>query len=170
MNQMSTYVPYFLLYVTHVLPSSQMCLHIACNYIHGHYTYCYYIITMIIIIIPKNLGSYYDLCVCSLEPQIKQSTNELGQLLSKVKGAGQVSLSQPSQRNIIQDESDKILRPLMDFLDNQLTVFAQMCEKTVLKRLLKELWKIVMHTLEKMVVLPPLTDPRQVCCGDKLLL
>jgi protein unc-13 len=97
-----------------------------------------------------------------LEPQIKQSTNELGQLLSKVKGGGQVSLSQPSQRNIIQEESDKILRPLMDFLDNQLTVFAQMCEKTVLKRLLKELWKIVMHTLEKMVVLPPLTDPRQV--------
>ena len=57
-----------------------------------------------------------SLSLLSLEPQIKQSTNELGTLLSKVKGAGQVSLNQPSQRNIIQDESDMILRPLMDFL------------------------------------------------------
>ena len=41
-------------------------------------------------------------------------------------------------------------------------VCRQVCEKTVMKRLLKDLWRIVMHALEKMVVLPPLTDPRQV--------
>ncbi|XP_064619092.1 protein unc-13 homolog B-like isoform X2 [Lineus longissimus] len=98
----------------------------------------------------------------SLEPQIQQSVQELANLLSKVKGAGQVSLSQPSQRNNIQQESDMILRPLMDLLDGSLSMFAQVCEKTVLKRLLKELWKIVMHTMEKTVVLPPLSDPRQL--------
>ncbi|KAL8606645.1 hypothetical protein ACOMHN_025744 [Nucella lapillus] len=98
----------------------------------------------------------------SLEPQIQQSMLELGHLLSKVKGAGQVSLSQPSQRSNIQQESDMVLRPLMDLLDGSLSMFAQVCEKTVLKRLLKELWKIVMHTMEKTVVLPPLSDPRQL--------
>ncbi|KAK6188178.1 hypothetical protein SNE40_004414 [Patella caerulea] len=98
----------------------------------------------------------------SLEPQIQQSMNELGQLLCKVKRAGQVSLSQPSQRTTIQQESDMVLRPLMDLLDGSLSMFAQVCEKTVLKRLLKELWRIVMHTMEKTVVLPPLSDPRQL--------
>lgn len=55
----------------------------------------------------------------SLEPQIQQSIQELGKLLSNVKGAGQVSLSQPSQRSNIQAESDMILRPLMDLLDGR---------------------------------------------------
>ncbi|XP_053405969.1 protein unc-13 homolog A-like isoform X6 [Mercenaria mercenaria] len=104
----------------------------------------------------------------SLEPQIQQSMQELGALLSKVKGAGQVSLSQPSQRTNIQQESDMVLRPLMDLLDGSLSMFAQVCEKTVLKRLLKELWRIVMYTMEKTVVLPPLSDPRQQS-SDKLL-
>ena len=55
----------------------------------------------------------------SLEPQIQQSMQELGALLSKVKGAGQVSLSQPSQRTNIQQESDMVLRPLIDLLDGR---------------------------------------------------
>lgn len=62
---------------------------------------------------------------------------ELGDLLQGIKGGGQVSLNQPSQKNLVAVEADHVLRPLMDLLDGSLSLFAQMCEKTVLKRLLK---------------------------------
>ena len=93
-----------------------------------------------------------------MENQITVSVRELGDLLLSIKGGGQVTLNQPAQRNAVAQEADEVLRPLMDLLDGSLTLYAQSCEKTVLKRLLKELWKIVMRILEKTVVLPPMTD------------
>lgn len=78
--------------------------------------------------------------------------NTLSSLLSKVKGGGQVKKEQVS------GEADMVLEPLMDLLDTQLANYAQRCEKTVLKKLLKELWKITISCMEKIVVLPPLTD------------
>lgn len=95
----------------------------------------------------------------SLEPRITVSVRELGDLLLSIKGGGQIN--QANQRNNIGNvsvEADEVLRPLMDLLDGSLSLYAQSCEKTVLKRLLKELWKIVMRILEKTVVLPPMTD------------
>ncbi|XP_020712290.2 protein unc-13 homolog B isoform X11 [Athalia rosae] len=94
----------------------------------------------------------------SLEPRITVSVRELGDLLLAIKGGGQVTLTQPAQRNAVAVEADDVLRPLMVLLDGSLSLYAQSCEKTVLKRLLKELWKIVMRILEKTVVLPPMTD------------
>ncbi|XP_037898645.1 uncharacterized protein LOC119643365 isoform X6 [Glossina fuscipes] len=99
----------------------------------------------------------------SLEPRITQSVRELGDLLLAIKGGTgpcqNVNTSnQVAQRNAVAVEADEVLRPLMDLLDGSLTLYAQSCEKTVLKRLLKELWKIVMRTLEKTIVLPPMTD------------
>ncbi|CAH2087016.1 unnamed protein product [Euphydryas editha] len=91
----------------------------------------------------------------SLETRITASVKELGELLQKVGGGAAVpGAPQPPAHH----EADEVLRPLMDILDGSLTMYAESCEKTVLKRLLKELWKIVMKILEKTVVLPPMTD------------
>lgn len=125
----------------------------------------------------QNLNSALDglasLFAVSLEPRITVSVRELGDLLLSVKGttgagaAGAISgaaqttsanTNQLIQSNAVAVEADEVLRPLMDLLDGSLTLYAQSCEKTVLKRLLKELWKIVMRTLERTIVLPPITD------------
>ncbi|KAL5288442.1 UNC13C.2 family protein [Megaselia abdita] len=106
----------------------------------------------------QNLNSSLDDLAClfavSLEPRITVSVKELGDLLLSVKNTN-VNVS---QANSVAVEADEVLRPLMDLLDGSLTLYAQSCEKTVLKRLLKELWKIVIRILEKTIVLPPMTD------------
>lgn len=95
----------------------------------------------------------------SLQPRIIQSVRELGDLLQNIKGSSNLNnANQAAQRNAVAVEADEVLRPLMDLLDGSLSLYAQSCEKTVLKRLLKELWKIVMRILEKTIVLPPMTD------------
>ena len=43
-------------------------------------------------------------------------------------------------------------------ISGSLSTYAQICDKSVLKRLLKELWKIVIRSLEKQIVLPPTTN------------
>ncbi|KAH8269790.1 hypothetical protein KR018_006617, partial [Drosophila ironensis] len=112
----------------------------------------------------QNLNSALDdlasQFAISLEPRITQSVRELGDMLISIKGgsANLTTANQAAQRNAVAVEADEVLRPLMDLLDGSLTLYAQSCEKTVLKRLLKELWKIVMRILEKTIVLPPMTD------------
>lgn len=54
-----------------------------------------------------------------MEQQVQASVQEMSKLMSQIKGSGQVSLSQPSQRNNIQQESDMVLRPLMDLLEGR---------------------------------------------------
>jgi hypothetical protein len=62
----------------------------------------------------------YAICIGSLEPRITESVRQLGDLLLSIKGGGQVTLNQPSQRNAVAAEADEVLRPLMDLLDGQL--------------------------------------------------
>ncbi|XP_040277136.1 protein unc-13 homolog B isoform X1 [Bufo bufo] len=89
----------------------------------------------------------------SFQFRIDECIKQMSEILGHVKGTGNVSL-----RNTVAQDADNVLRPLMDFLDGNLTLFATVCEKTVLKRVLKDLWRVVMNTMEKMIVLPPLTD------------
>lgn len=92
---------------------------------------------------------------------IKKSVTELGSLLSQVKGSvgssAQAIQALKSSPEVAAD-AIHILHPLMELLDGKLSQFSQMCEKTVFKRLLKELWKIVMVSLEKTIVLPPMNE------------
>ena len=62
----------------------------------------------------NELASFF---LSSLEPKITVSVKEVGDLLSHIKGGGQVSLTQPSQRNAVTTEADDSLKPLMDLLD-----------------------------------------------------
>ncbi|XP_022824905.1 protein unc-13 homolog A isoform X3 [Spodoptera litura] len=101
-----------------------------------------------------TLDDLASMFAISLETRITASVKELGELLQKVGGGAAPGQQQPP----VHHEADEVLRPLMDILDGSLTMYAESCEKTVLKRLLKELWKIVMKILEKTVVLPPMTD------------
>ncbi|XP_068190067.1 protein unc-13 homolog B-like isoform X2 [Antennarius striatus] len=85
----------------------------------------------------------------SFHSRIDDCMRQMATLLYQIKGP-----LNDSNKNQVEADSDNMLRPLMDFLDGKLTLFATVCEKTVLKRVLKELWRIVMSSLEKTIVLP----------------
>lgn len=103
-----------------------------------------------------ELSAMYAKC---LDPTIQQCSEEVSKLLQNVKGSGQLSTT---NQKITQAEADQVINPLIDVLHGILSQFAKLCDKTVLKRLLKELWKLVINNLEKIVVLPPVSDPRNI--------
>ncbi|XP_060764465.1 protein unc-13 homolog B [Neoarius graeffei] len=89
----------------------------------------------------------------TFQSRIDECTRQMASLLYQIKGPANAN-----SRNQVEADSDNVLRPLMDFLDGNLMLFASVCEKTVLKRVLKELWRIVMNSLEKTIVLPQGND------------
>ncbi|XP_053372448.1 protein unc-13 homolog B isoform X2 [Clarias gariepinus] len=89
----------------------------------------------------------------TFQSRIDECTRQMASLLYQIKGPANAN-----SRNQVEADSDNMLRPLMDFLDANLMLFASVCEKTVLKRVLKELWRIVMNSVEKTIVLPQGND------------
>jgi len=89
----------------------------------------------------------------SITPKIDFSVRKMSALLQQVKGGGQ---GQAISKSEVAAAADNILGPLMDLLDGSLSMYAENCDKSVLKRLLKQLWRIVMKSLERNIVLPPI--------------
>uniref|UniRef100_A0A8C4ZX00 Unc-13 homolog Ba (C. elegans) n=1 Tax=Gadus morhua TaxID=8049 RepID=A0A8C4ZX00_GADMO len=83
---------------------------------------------------------------------------QMAEILSQMKG-------QPNP-NTAEADADTMLRPLMEFLDATLSIFADVCEKAVLRRILKDLWKMVLSSLEKTIVLPQ-SDGTQLLTAAK---
>uniref|UniRef100_F1KQH3 Phorbol ester/diacylglycerol-binding protein unc-13 n=1 Tax=Ascaris suum TaxID=6253 RepID=F1KQH3_ASCSU len=98
-------------------------------------------------VLDKLAGQFAE----SLIPKIHEQMNTLGSILCKIKGP-------QLQKSQLVGEVDAVLEPLMELLEDKLQQYASECEKTVLKYLLKELWKITITSMEKIVVLPPLDN------------
>ncbi|XP_066913624.1 protein unc-13 homolog B-like [Clytia hemisphaerica] len=91
----------------------------------------------------KNLQQ--NLSQCLDDPSVFHAT--------RVKGANVVS---KQERQQMEKQASDVMDSLFMFMEDNFPTYAKYCEKPVLKRLLKELWKMVLNSLEKVVVLPPL--------------
>jgi protein unc-13 len=96
----------------------------------------------------------------SLDITLQKACDELSKLLQNVKGSqtAQGGQQATASQKHLQADADHVITPLIDVLHAMLSKFANLCDKTVLKRLLKELWKLVINDLEKIVILPPISD------------
>uniref|UniRef100_A0A8C1S8Q5 Unc-13 homolog Ba (C. elegans) n=1 Tax=Cyprinus carpio TaxID=7962 RepID=A0A8C1S8Q5_CYPCA len=89
----------------------------------------------------------------SFQARMNACVRQMAEILYQIKGP----LNQ-NTRNTAEADADNALRPLMEFLDTNLSIFADICDKTVLKRVLKDLWRTVLICMEKTIVLPQSSD------------
>lgn len=71
-------------------------------------------------------------------------------ILGQVWGIGNVFLD---VRVLVIQDVDSMFWFFMDFLDGNFIFFVIVCEKMVLKCVLKEFWCVVMNIMERMIVL-----------------
>uniref|UniRef100_A0A8C7WGR0 Unc-13 homolog B n=1 Tax=Oncorhynchus mykiss TaxID=8022 RepID=A0A8C7WGR0_ONCMY len=121
-------------------------------------------------ILTKSFPSYSDKekITCVLMNNVQQLRIQLEKMFESM-GAKRLDTDASDLLNELQVKLNNVLDELSTTFGNsmlhgttyiecvyvcRLTLFASACEKTVLKRVLKELWRIVMSSLEKTIVLP----------------
>uniref|UniRef100_A0A8C1S7T3 Unc-13 homolog Ba (C. elegans) n=1 Tax=Cyprinus carpio TaxID=7962 RepID=A0A8C1S7T3_CYPCA len=100
-----------------------------------------------------KLNSVLDNLSGFFQARMNACVRQMAEILYQIKGP----LNQ-NTRNTAEADADNALRPLMEFLDTNLSIFADICDKTVLKRVLKDLWRTVLICMEKTIVLPQSSD------------
>uniref|UniRef100_A0A8C2J8K2 Unc-13 homolog Ba (C. elegans) n=1 Tax=Cyprinus carpio TaxID=7962 RepID=A0A8C2J8K2_CYPCA len=100
-----------------------------------------------------KLNSVLDNLSGIFQARMNACVRQMAEILYQIKGP----LNQ-NTRNTAEADADNALRPLMEFLDTNLSIFADICDKTVLKRVLKDLWRNVLICMEKTIVLPQSSD------------
>ncbi|XP_055080241.1 protein unc-13 homolog B-like [Periophthalmus magnuspinnatus] len=96
------------------------------------------------------LDNFSTVFTKSFQGRLTGCMRQMAEILYQMKG--------PLNPSTLEADADVALRPVMEFLDRNLSVFADVCEKAVLKRILKDLWKLVLSCLEKTIVLPQSSD------------
>ncbi|KAI0982001.1 hypothetical protein GJ496_000454 [Pomphorhynchus laevis] len=102
-----------------------------------------------------SLHNLVDKWTETLNSQIKDICSQLSTSLQDVKIFERLTMT-------INQEADILMKPLLEFLDQSLENIANCCERTVLKRILKSLWRRSIAELERTVVLPPVSDNRSL--------
>jgi protein unc-13 len=110
----------------------------------------------------KELQAYLSQVIDELSVQYSSSVAEkiqeccklLTVQLSKVKGGANILSG--SEKAQMEKEADDVMHSLFIFMEDNFPTYAKYCEKPVLRKLLKELWKMVLNSIERVVVLPPL--------------
>ncbi|XP_047140160.1 protein unc-13 homolog A isoform X1 [Hydra vulgaris] len=107
----------------------------------------------------QSLSQYLDdlsvLYATSVSEKIQECCKLLNVQLIKIKGVGSNNMSN-MEKQLLEKDAEDVMHALFVFMEENFPTYAKYCEKPVLKRLLKELWKMVMNSIEKVIVLPPL--------------
>nr|XP_040131328.1 protein unc-13 homolog C [Ictidomys tridecemlineatus] len=110
-------------------------------------------------IVSSDFSSYCDKenVPCILMNNIQQLRVQLEKMFESM-GGKELDPEASTILKELQVKLSGVLDELSVTYGERLSLSAKICEKTVLKRVLKELWKLVLNKIEKQIVLPPLTD------------
>uniref|UniRef100_A0A8C3XDD7 Unc-13 homolog C n=1 Tax=Catagonus wagneri TaxID=51154 RepID=A0A8C3XDD7_9CETA len=110
-------------------------------------------------IVSSDFSSYCDKenVPCILMNNIQQLRVQLEKMFESM-GGKELDTEASTILKELQVKLNGVLDELSVTYGERLSLSAKICEKTVLKRVLKELWKLVLIKIEKQIVLPPLTD------------
>ncbi|EDL84104.1 unc-13 homolog C (C. elegans), isoform CRA_c [Rattus norvegicus] len=110
-------------------------------------------------IVSSDFSSYCDkeTVPCILMNNIQQLRVQLEKMFESM-GGKELDPEASTILKELQIKLNGVLDALSVTYGERLSLSAKICEKTVLKRVLKELWKLVLNKIEKQIVLPPLTD------------